>query len=306
MYILAHLSDVHLGDVGIPPPGLLLSKRILGLASWHLRRKAVHQGAVLAALVADLKSHRPDHTAVTGDLVNISLPEEFSRAARWLATLGPPTEVSVVPGNHDAYVPMPWDRSLALWEAYMTGDPGPDRPPPLPGAGRFPYLRRRGPLALIGISTAVPMPPHMAAGRIGTEQLARLDAMLQATAAPGICRVIMIHHPPVSSRAYRHKQLLDSGEFCSVIARRGAELIVHGHTHMSGRAELAAPKGRVPVVGVPSASARPSRKRDHARYHLYRFRQDRGQWRIDVDVQGLAPGPARFQPEQGFTLSVPA
>jgi 3',5'-cyclic AMP phosphodiesterase CpdA len=303
MYTLAHLSDIHLGDLGLPRLDHLLGKRVLGFLSWHLRRKAVHRGAVLAALVADLHNSRPDHTAVTGDLVNISLPQEFRRAAAWLATLGPPADVSVIPGNHDAYVPIAWDRSLALWDSYMTGDGGPATPE---ASEHFPYLRRRGPLALIGLSTAAPMPAHMAAGRLGAGQLARLDALLAATAEEGLCRVVLIHHPPVSTRAYRHKQLLDGEAFCQILARRGAELVLHGHTHMSALSRLPTPQGSVPVVGVPSASARHSRSHDHSRYHLYRIQREGEGWRIEVEVRGVAPALDRFQPEKGFSLAVPA
>src|SRR5262249_30013980 len=117
--------------------------------------------------------------------------------------------------------------------------------------------------------------------------------------------VVMIHHPPHSSRAYRHKQLLDGEAFCEVLARRGAELVLHGHTHMSGLSYLATPKGRVPVVGVPSASARPTSHRDHSRYHLYRIAPAGEGWQIEVEVHGLAPGLDRFQPEAGFSLTVP-
>lgn len=304
MYTLAHLSDIHLGGVGLPRLDALLSKRILGFLSWHLRRKAVHRLEVLGALVEDLHRARPDHTAVTGDLVNIALPEEFRRAAAWLATLGPPADVSVIPGNHDAYVAMPWDRSLALWDSYMSGD-GPCRATPGPSEAHFPYLRRRGPLALIGLSTAVPMPPHMAAGRLGPAQLERLDALLAGTAGEGVCRVVMIHHPPFASRAYRHKQLLDGAAFGEVLARRGAELVLHGHTHLSGLSYMATPRGRVPVVGVPSASALPTRSRDHSRYHLYRIAPDGDGWQVEVEVRGLAPSLEGFQREEGFSLSVP-
>jgi 3',5'-cyclic AMP phosphodiesterase CpdA len=306
MYTLAHLSDVHLGDLGFPRLDALLSKRILGLLSWHLRRKAVHEGPVLASLVADLHRKRPDHTAVTGDLVNLSLPEEFERAAIWLAALGPPDQVSVIPGNHDAYVPMAWNRSLAMWADYMTGDGDQPKASSAEAATRFPYLRRRGPLALIGISTAAPMPPHMAAGRIGPEQLQRLQALLGDMQHEQLCRVLLIHHPPISGPAYRHKQLLDGGALCRILETHGAELVLHGHTHMSGLIHLKTPKGSVPVVGVPSASARPTRDRDPSRYHLYRISREGPSWRIEVEVRGVGPALDQFIAEPGFTLTVAA
>ena len=304
MFTLAHLSDTHLGKVGLPRLDLLLSKRVLGLLSWHLRRKAIHQGPVLAALVADLHAAQPDHTAVTGDLVNISLPDEFIRAAAWLRDLGPPRDVSVIPGNHDAYVPIAWDRSLALWADYMAGEAADGREHPATGPDDFPFLRRRGPVAIIGVTTAVPMPPHMAAGRVGADQMDRLAQLLGRTRQEGSCRVILIHHPPLPGPAADRKQLLDSASFRGVIASEGAELILHGHTHCSGLARLPAPNGNVPVVGVPSASARPSHNKDHARYHLYRITREGADWRIDVDVRGIGADLRRFSPETGFTLHV--
>src|SRR3546814_1850649 len=90
----------------------LAGKRAFGFLSWNLRRKAIHDGPVLPALVADLRQAAPDHVAVTGDVTNISLPKEFARAGGWLEGLGTPQDVTVVPGNHDAYVAVPWDQSL--------------------------------------------------------------------------------------------------------------------------------------------------------------------------------------------------
>jgi 3',5'-cyclic AMP phosphodiesterase CpdA len=306
MFTLAHLSDTHLGEVGFPRPDMLISKRVLGFLTWHLRRKKIHLGSVLDGLIDDIHAEHPDHTVVTGDLVNISLPGEFLRAAAWLEKLGPPREVSVIPGNHDAYVHIAWERSLGLWADYMAGEGSDGREHPAAGPGDFPYLRRRGPLAIIGVSSAAPMPAHMAAGRIGTEQMARLSALLARTRQDGCCRVVLIHHPPLPGPAADRKQLLDSAEFRAVIASQGAELILHGHTHVSGLAQLPSPAGSVPVVGVPSASARASHHKDHARYHLYRIDKELTGWRILVDVRGVGDGISRFAKEPGFTLHVAA
>ena len=65
-----------------------MSKRGLGYLNWLRKRRAIHRPEVLAAIVADLKAQQPDHIAVTGDLVNLSLSNEFAPARAWLDALG--------------------------------------------------------------------------------------------------------------------------------------------------------------------------------------------------------------------------
>ena len=59
---------------------------------------------MLDALVSDLQAQAPDQIAVTGDLVNLALEAEFAPARTWLKSVGSPDGVTVMPGNHDAYV----------------------------------------------------------------------------------------------------------------------------------------------------------------------------------------------------------
>src|SRR3546814_11966739 len=98
---------------------------------------------VLAALAADLAGLAPDHLVVTGDLTNIALPGEFVQVGRWLEGLGAPEGVTVVPGNHDAYVAVPWERSLAEWTALMACE---ERAAAAEGPDAFPFVRFRGPV----------------------------------------------------------------------------------------------------------------------------------------------------------------
>jgi 3',5'-cyclic AMP phosphodiesterase CpdA len=307
MFTLAHLSDPHLSPVPTPRFQELLGKRCLGYLSWSLRRKPIHAGPVLPALVADLLTSRPDHIAVTGDITNISLPGEFIQAAGWLAGLGDSRQVTAIPGNHDAYVPIPWERSWALWAKNMGGldasVSGDERP--VASVDDFPFVRLRGPLAIVGVSTAWPMPPHSAAGYIGEAQLRRLRSCLAVLAQKDICRVVLIHHPPLPGATNPRKHLDDAAAFRSVIAETGAELILFGHTHVSILGKLPTPAGEVPVIGVPSASARPHRHKDHARYHLYGIERDGPNWRIHVHVRGVAPSLDRFLTESRFSLTVP-
>ncbi len=308
MFTLAHLSDPHLGPLPRPSVAQLLSKRMLGFLSWTYRRKGIHDAAVLEALAADLAQTAPDHVAITGDLVNISLPEEFVRAADWLRRLGPPGVVTVIPGNHDAYVAVPWRQAIGLWGEYMAGSSVSGGGTEIAPAGEdgFPFVRRRGPVALIGVSTACPMPPHSAGGRLGSRQIAALGERLIELARERLFRVILIHHPPFDAKGQHRKRLIDSAAFRAVVGRSGAELVLHGHTHRAGLAKLATPAGSVPVIGVPSASARAEHGgKGHAQYNLYRVDRDGSGWRVEVEVRGVSRSLDRFAPEGRFALAVP-
>jgi 3',5'-cyclic AMP phosphodiesterase CpdA len=306
MFTLAHLSDPHLGPLPQPRLAQLLGKRITGFLSWTMQRRAIHEGPVLGLLADDLKAKAPDHVAVTGDVVNIALPDEFRQARTWLYSLGSPTNVTVVPGNHDAYVRVPWESSCGLWTDFMTGSNGGEGERPVASAEDFPFVRRRGPVALVGVSTALPMPPFSAAGKLGSWQLELLQQQLTELGREGLFRIVLIHHPPYDGRAPRRKRLHDSAAFQQVIAEAGAELILHGHTHRSGLTKLTTPGGSVPVIGVPSASARVDHHgKGHGQYHLYAIERDGGGWRLTVEVRGVAPSLDHFVREGRFTLAIP-
>jgi 3',5'-cyclic AMP phosphodiesterase CpdA len=282
MFVLAHLSDPHLGPLPVPRLRELLGKRATGFINWRRKRHRIHRGDVLARIVADLKAHTPDHIAVTGDLVNISLPGEYPPALAWLASLGPPHDVTLVPGNHDVYVREAARFPPLHWSDYMRGDDS--------AMTAFPFLRRRGPLALIGLSTAVPTAPFMATGRLGGEQLARLAETLDHCAREGLFRVVMIHHPPISPPARRFKRLVDGAGLCAVLARHGAELVIHGHDHQHSLIELKGPRGPIAMVGVPSSSEAPPGEHDRAGYNLYVVGGEAGAWRCEAISRGLSAG----------------
>ncbi len=105
MFRLAHISDVHLLALPRVRYRELASKRITGYINWLRNRKSAMHGTVLDSLIADMLAQTPDHIAVTGDLVNLALNLEIDIAHDWLQLLGAPGDISVVPGNHDAYVP---------------------------------------------------------------------------------------------------------------------------------------------------------------------------------------------------------
>jgi 3',5'-cyclic AMP phosphodiesterase CpdA len=250
MFRLGHISDVHLG----PLPSLrlrdLASKRIVGFANWRRRRSGALTSATLDKLVADLKAMHPDHIAVTGDLTNIAMLEEFVNARRWLETLGDPECVTVIPGNHDAYVPRAHRRFRRLWAPWMGSDGE------HVGASAFPFVRRKGQVALIGVSSAVASAPFMATGRVGQQQTDRLAALLAEVGEEGLFRVILIHHPPKLIDPHNQwRKLTDGKRFRATVERLGAELILHGHEHIRSMTAIKGASGIVPVIGVPAGSA---------------------------------------------------
>jgi 3',5'-cyclic AMP phosphodiesterase CpdA len=283
MFVLAHLSDPHLAPLPRPHLGELANKRVLGFLNWLRRRRAEHRREILDALVADLKSAHPDHIAVTGDLVNISLDAEFAQAAVWLDSLGPAENVTVIPGNHDVYVRAAAARADRYWGAFMRGDA-----PPAPGAKTsYPFVRRRDSIALIGLSSAIPTAPFMATGRLGPVQLQRLAEILPELEREGLFRVVLIHHPPISAPGKRFKRLLDAKAFRQVLAQHGAELVLHGHDHLPRLVWLQGPQARIPAFGVPSASCPPGPGHAAATYNLYRIDGAPGTWRCEAIARGF-------------------
>jgi len=281
MVLIAHLSDPHLGPLPAVAPRELVSKRLFGYLNWRSNRGRVYDNAVLDALVADMRAMAPDHVAVTGDLANLGLAAEFDNARHWLLTLGPPETVTVVPGNHDAYVPGAFAVLNRVWRPFMTGDE--------PGGPDFPFVRQRGPLALIGVSTAVATPPLMATGTVGEEQAAVLGEVLADIGRDRLVRVVLIHHSPIAGSTPWHRRLTDAPRVRDVIARHGAELVLHGHNHRFSVASLAGPNGPVPVVGAAAASLRPGEDRTGGSYNLLSIEESAGAPSIELIERRFMP-----------------
>ncbi len=304
MFLLAHLSDPHLAPLPRPRLAELIGKRATGYINWRRKRAALHRSAVLAAIVADLKAHKPDHIAVTGDLVNIALPAEFPPAREWLARLGPPNAVTVIPGNHDTYVTSAAAAPRRYWGEYMAGD-GERVDRDANGACGFPFVRRRGPLALVALSTAIPTAPFMATGALGGRQIERLAEALERLGGERLYRVVLIHHPPVSAPGREHKHLTDAPALREVLRRHGAELVLHGHDHVHALNWLEGPRGRIAAVGVPSASAAAAAAvaEDPAAYNLYRIDGAPGAWRCEMLSRGYRSGSEGVAALRRLTLS---
>lgn len=267
---LAHLSDLHLPLAAqAPQVRELISKRFFSWLSWQTKRRFVHRPEALARVMADVRAAGPDHLGVTGDLTNLSLPDEFERARDWLAAHGTPESVTAIPGNHDALVRVAHAKGLGLLDAWMDRGEG------------FPFVRRLEGAALIGVSSAIPTGLFRASGRIGPMQLGRLESLLQALESEGLFRIVLVHHPITEGVVRKRKALDDRAALRAVLGRAGAELVLHGHSHAAAADSIPGPRGPIPVVSAPSASGAP------AGWNLVEVEATNANWRLAVSLRSL-------------------
>jgi 3',5'-cyclic AMP phosphodiesterase CpdA len=260
MFRLAHISDVHLGPLPHFRKRDLMSKRITGYLNWRRNRAKSLGNAVLGAVIDNLHNAKPDHIAMTGDLVNLSLDAELPAARLWMEALGEPKNVSYVPGNHDAYVIGALQKTTQNLADFIGDAAEP----------AFPSLRIRNDIALIGVNSARATPMFVAAGHVSDRQMQALKTILEDTGKQGLCRVVMIHHPPVRGAASRSKRLYGIRKFQRVVKEAGAELVLHGHTHLQTLNWIPGPgKTRVPVVSVSAAGQKPGGKRPAAGWNEF-------------------------------------
>lgn len=292
MFRIAHISDLHIPPLPRISPGQMIGKRLLGLFSWHYKWKREHRQPVLDALLAHLEEQQPDHICVTGDITYTTLPAEVDAAADWLARLGEPGKVSLIPGNHDAYVPGALDYVNERWAPWMKDDDG--------GAG-FPYLHRRGPVNIIGLSSAVATPPTVSLGRIGPAQLENTRVLLERIRQEQRPTLLLVHHPPHNGAAWRLRALSDRKDLQQLLAQLPVDLILHGHLHYPIRAAIETPSGSIPILGAASASATGSRK-SVAHYHVIEIEDGGNRPRMTVQHYFYDPDAGRFNLSDTQTL----
>ena len=279
MYKLAHISDVHLGPLPAITWRELFSKRIIGYINWQRNRRKHMFANALDLVMAEANDWSADHLAITGDMVNLATGIEIRMVADWLKQAGDSERLSAVPGNHDAYVPGAHDKAMHSWYPYVRGDGDPEdwnKDYKL-----FPYIRRRGPIAIIGCSTSIATPPFSAMGYFGRRQARETAELLKKAGEEGLFRVVMIHHPPIRGAAPSYKRMVGLRRFRAAISVGGAELVLHGHTHLNTRYSLPS-KGRdIPVIGIASASQGPGGEKPATSVNLFEIEGGPGQWSLD-------------------------
>lgn len=159
-FVVAHLSDLHVGDPDGP------AERLVG------------PRARLAAAVARLAELPVDAVVVTGDLVDHGTVAEYEQLAELLAPLQVP--VLTVGGNHDDLDHL----RAVLGEAAPPGE--------LAGTGC--WTAPLGPLRVVAVDTVW---PGFQDGRLDDARLRWAADALTATADHPT--LVCLHHPPVAT-----------------------------------------------------------------------------------------------------------
>jgi len=195
--LIAQISDTH-----VKVPGQLAYQRV--------NTSAMLQRCVAAIAALD---PRPDLVVVTGDLVDLGRPEEYTYLKALLSPL--PQRVVVIAGNHD-------EREATRLAFGADGY--------LPARGFLHFvIDEPYPLRIVGLDTLV---PGEGRGELCVERLAWLDETLARQ--PGRPTLLLMHHPPFLTGIGHMDDIgLDGREaFADIVGRNPQiELILCGHLH---------------------------------------------------------------------------
>ena len=292
---IAHISDLHLLSREPIPPSRMIGKRFTGWVNIKLRRGSVHKREVAQAVAHEIRSRDFDHVVITGDVTNLSLESEFELVRSYLEhdLALPPDKVSMVPGNHDAYTRGSYAarRFQCYLGEYITSDlPGASG---VPGIGRFPYVRLRDDVAIIGLSSAVPRIPLVASGRLGVEQRMALHALIEHGQVRERFPVILQHHPwhqPATAKKRFMQGLADADEEHDVLRHLQRGMLLHGHLHIRIRRRIPTDDGHLDAIGSTSASLLSDNEDCMSGFNVY----DIDDGKVDVSAWRYVPASETF------------
>ncbi len=275
---IAHLSDLHLLDLTGAGATRFLNKRFTGWVNLKLKRGHTHKPEPVFAAADEVRSQGVDHVVITGDVSNLALEREFDRVRDLLGRFGlGPDDVTVVPGNHDAYTrgAVRSKRFQSWFAEHITCDlpevSGRD------GASAFPFVRLRGPVAIVGLSSAVARLPLVASGTLGDRQLEALGRLLEHPEVARRTPIFLQHHPAHNPTSYAKtllEGLIDAPALHGRIAHLREGLLLHGHLHRRIRRTLETRHGRIDAIGATSASLLGDREDRMAGCDLYGIADD--------------------------------
>lgn len=230
---IGHISDIHIFALSSLRPQRFLNKRLLGGANLLLRRRKSHSTALVQQAIKQLNELKVDHVAISGDITNLALEEEFALASNVISTIeGAPQSVSIVPGNHDAYIKDATQKRLFehTFAHYLKSDL-----PEYQLDSGYPFCHMlHDSVALIGLNSAIPTPYFISGGRVDERELRALLQILEDDRLKNRFVVVMVHHhllPFPHSRSEIPRRMANAPELLNILRKKDVGLAIHGHNH---------------------------------------------------------------------------
>jgi Icc protein len=222
---IAHLSDLHLLEAGHRQRDAAGRLRLSFLSLGRPLDADERRARLERALVA-YRASRAEHLVVTGDLTEDGRSAQFETLAAVLLDSGiDPREVTLVPGNHDAY-----QQRSAFSDALV----GPLRPfSATSGALAVTVLDD---VAIVPVSTTIAQAITRSAGAIANDQLERVRAVTAALKGSGRAIAVAQHHQPYGYAvpALNWIDGLQNHASAMGLLQGHRELhVLHGHRHRS-------------------------------------------------------------------------
>lgn len=222
---LAHFSDIHVTH--FPLSERFALKRLAAVVSYSLLGRGEHfrgSDERIAKLLADVDAQQVDHALCTGDVTGVSTGAEFAKvAALFGSRLEQPAKFTVIPGNHDRYVP----GVEGLFERHFGK---------LSEGARFPFVKHVGDLTIVAIDVARPTSLVDSSGLCGVKQRHELLGILTDASLKHRFVVLAMHYGLLRAegqRDARNHGLRDDLEVMELIDRDDVslDLVLHGHMH---------------------------------------------------------------------------
>jgi 3',5'-cyclic AMP phosphodiesterase CpdA len=223
---LAHFSDIHLFREVAWKASDYFSKRLTGRFNHkYLGRgkRFANAEEVIVALTHELEAIPFDLSIFSGDSSTFGIAEEIDAAARSLPLHLPGL---AVPGNHDYYTGQSrqaryFETAFARWQ---QGERVNEQ--------TYPFTRNVGNYHVIGVNSATENRGFWdARGRVGQEQLDRLEKLCKALVGP---KILVTHYPLILRNGQperKGRQLRDAQALAEVITPYQFIAWLHGHQH---------------------------------------------------------------------------
>ena len=176
----------------------------------------------------------------------------------------------MIPGNHDAYVEVKWREAWAHWSDYHVRRRRRQRPDARATPSHS--CADAATVALIGIvhrSRDATDLRHRQARRAAS--CAALERLLDGLSPKDLCRVLLLHHPPVATMTDYRRRLVDGDAPGRVpCEQRPVDACpVRPPAHLPAGRHALPTAPPIPVVGAPSASLHGGDRHHEGGYIIY-------------------------------------